>query len=220
MIAPGKIVQEVDGGFMVFVPCINHREQVRDADSRVYVEFRDPRKISREQQKKAYALISEIARWWGYLPQEAAKDITKYMFMSGGSPPMLAETFSLANCSVEEAKLYITWLIDFCLIYNVPMQGKPLYEMVEDIPRYVYACLMNKRCAACGKKAELHHVDRVGMGRNRKKINHMGMRCLPLCRKHHNEIHSIGDKEFMKRYILEPAIIDCPIAARYRLKAW
>ena len=72
---------------------------LRDSDSRVYVEFRDPRKISREQQKKAYALIGEIARWWGYMPQEAAKELTKVMFLTGGAPVMLADTFSLADCT-------------------------------------------------------------------------------------------------------------------------
>ena len=219
MIAAGRIAKEVDGGFLVFVPCVNHREQVRNSDSRVYVEFRDPRKISREQQKKAYALIGEIARWWGYMPQEAAKELTKVKFLTGGAPVMLADTFSLADCTVEEARKYITWLIDFCLIYDVPMQDKPLYELVEDIPRYVYACLLNKRCAVCGKKSELHHVDHVGMGRDRREMCHIGMRCLPLCRHHHNEIHTIGAETFLKRYILEPVEIDRRIAEKYRLKA-
>ena len=78
---------------------------------------------------------------------------------------------------------------------------------------------MNKRCAVCGRKAELHHVDHVGMGRNRKEICHIGMRALPLCREHHTEIHKVGQTDFLKRYILEPVKIDERIAKVYRLKA-
>lgn len=36
-------------------------------------------------------------------------------------------------------------------------------------------------------RPEIHHVDRIGMGRNRNKINHLGLRAIALCRKHHDE---------------------------------
>ena len=93
------------------------------------------------------------------------------------------------------------------------------YTPAEDIPRYVWACLMNRRCAVCGRHADLHHVDVVGMGRDRKEICHIGMRALPLCREHHTEIHSIGQEDFLRRYFLEPVKIDERIADVYRLKA-
>jgi hypothetical protein len=116
----------------------------------------------------------------------------------------------------DGARLFITYLIDFCLLHGVDV-GEPLYQLSEDIPRYVWACLMNKRCAVCGRKAELHHVDAVGMGRNRKEICHIGMRALPLCREHHTEIHAVGWEDFLRRYILEPVKIDERIADVYRL---
>ena len=116
------------------------------------------------------------------------------------------------------ARLFITYLIDFCILHGVDV-GEPLYQLSEDIPRYVWACLMNKRCAVCGRKAELHHCNGsvVGMGRNRKEICHIGMRALHLCREHHTEIHAVGREDFLKRYFLEPVRIDERVAKVYRL---
>ena len=44
------------------------------------------------------------------------------------------------------------------------------------------------------------------------------MRALPLCRKHHNEVHGMGERDFLKKYILEPVRIDEQIADVYRLR--
>ena len=161
-------------------------------------------------------LISYIAAWWGYTPLEAMKEMLKLMFI--GEAETLRRTFSLSDCDMTTARLFITYLIDFCILHGVDV-GEPLYQLSEDIPRYVWACLMNKRCAVCGRKAELHHVDAVGMGRNRKEICHIGMRALPLCRGHHTEIHAVGQEDFLRRYIIEPVRIDERIAKVYRLKA-
>ena len=182
----------------------------------VGVELVDARHISAAQRKKAYVLIAYIAAWWGYTPLEPMKEMLKLMFI--GEAETLRRTFSLSDCDMTTARLFITYLIDFCLLHGVDV-GEPLYALAEDIPRYVWACLMNRRCAVCGRHADLHHVDVVGMGRDRKEICHIGMRALPLCREHHTEIHSIGQEAFLRRYFLEPVKIDERIADVYRLKA-
>ena len=179
------------------------------------LELPDAYKVSRAQQKKAHALLRAICVWSGYTPMETIKVLTKEMFLDS-QVPTLAETFSLSNCSREIAKLYISWLIDFCLLHDISC-GEPLYKLCEDIPKYVYMALIHKRCAVCGQKAELHHVDAVGMGRNRKEIIHLGMRILPLCREHHTEIHKTGKTDFLNRYILEPVKVDERIAEIYKL---
>lgn len=217
MITSGQIVQEVDKGFMVFVPCINHKEQIRRSLQDVLVEFEDGRSITPAQRRKAHVLLGYIAAWWGYTPLEAAKEITKIIFR-GQEYTLHDGIFSLSDCDRTTARLYITYLIDFCLLHDVPIGHDPLYELCDDIPKYVWACLMNKRCACCGKKAELHHVDAVGMGRNRKEIVHIGMRVLPLCRHHHAEIHTIGRDTFLKRYFLEPVEVTEEIADVYGLR--
>lgn len=216
MILVGSVVGETDRGINIFVPFPERIDKLYGCHESVSVEFVDKRRISAKQRKKAYVLISYIGAWWGYTPIECMKEMLKLMFV--GEAETLRRSFSLSNCDMTTARLFITYLIDFCLLHGVDV-GEPLYQLSEDIPRYVWACLMNKRCAVCGKKAELHHVDAVGMGRNRKEICHIGMRALPLCREHHTEIHSIGQEDFLRRYIIEPVRIDERIAKVYRLKA-
>lgn len=215
MVLLGDVVEERDNGLSIFVPFPHGKKKPEGYQSVVGVELVDKRHISADQRKKAYVLISYIAAWWGYTPLEAMKEMLKLMFV--GEAETLRRTFSLSDCDMTTARLFITYLIDFCILHGVDV-GEPLYQLSEDIPRYVWACLMNKRCAVCGRKAELHHVDAVGMGRNRKEICHVGMRALPLCREHHTEIHAVGREDFLKRYFLEPVRIDERIAKVYRLK--
>ena len=214
MVLLGDVVEERDDGITVFVPFPHDKKKPEGYQSVVGVELVDKRHISADQRKKAYVLISYIAAWWGYTPLEAMKEMLKLMFV--GEAETLRRTFSLSDCDMTTARLFITYLIDFCILHGVDV-GEPLYQLSEDIPRYVWACLMNKRCAVCGRKAELHHVDAVGMGRNRKEICHIGMRALPLCREHHTEIHAVGREDFLKRYFLGPVRIDERIAKVYRL---
>ena len=94
-----------------------------------------------------------------------------------------------------------------------------MWKLAEDIPRYVYMAEVHKRCAVCGKKAEVHHIDAVGMGRNRKEIIHLGMRILPLCRTHHIEVHRIGKKDFLDKYLLEPVKADERICGVFGLNS-
>lgn len=216
MLAEGKVLEERADGFMVFVPCIHHKEQIRQASEMVTVEFDDGRGLTAAQRRKAYVLLGYISEWTGYTPLETVKELTKFAFMGTGYT-CKRKLFSLSDCDRTTARMYITFLIDFCIINHINC-GEPLWKLCEDIPKYIYACLMNKACAVCGKKAELHHVDAVGTGRNRKEICHIGMRCLPLCRKHHNEIHNIGKDDFMKRYMIQPIKIDERIADFYKLK--
>lgn len=195
----------------------NERDWLRERCEAIgAVEFPDRYKVSDSQRKKAHALLQAVCRWSGYTPLETEKALTKEMFQDS-QIPLLAESFSLSDCSREVARMYITWLIDFCLLHDIPC-GEPMWKLCEDIPRYVYMAAVHKRCSVCGKPAECHHVDAVGMGRNRKEIIHLGMKILPLCRKHHIEIHSIGKETFMKKYMLESVKADERICETYHLK--
>jgi hypothetical protein len=125
--------------------------------------------------------------------------------------------FHLSTATVTTARAFITMLVEIIIEYGIPTK-EPLYGLCDDIERYVYACLMNKKCAVCGKKTELHHVQAVGMGRNRREIDHIGMQALPLCREHHEEAHRIGNPAFLEKYHLVSIPIDERIAKKYNLK--
>lgn len=181
----------------------------------VQIGLEDKRLISPVQRRKAYALMAEIANWSGESPEQV-KLILKRRFLKDELTRMEQELFSLADCDVTTAREYITYLIDFILAYDIPT-AVMLCELCDDIPRYVYSCMAHKKCAVCGKPTELHHVDRVGMGRDRHDICHIGMEALPLCREHHMEAHQHGDERLMDKYHLEPITIDTKIARLYRL---
>ena len=221
MLLNGRVIGAKGGNIFVSIPVTDTQKEQIATTSRpdVVVEFEDGRQITVKQRKKIYVLIKCIADWQGYTPTEVTKELLKYEFISSPIREAISsdDSFSLSDCDRTTARLFITWLIEFCLTHDIPC-GEPLWKLCEDIEKYMWACVVTKHCAVCGKKAELHHYDTVGTGRNRKEICHIGMRCLPLCRKHHTQIHKIGRDEFCKRYILEPIKIDKKIAQAYKLK--
>lgn len=217
MIVEAEIKGIKDNQIWLSIPITdNIKYKADNLDKTVAVELTTSDSITSLQRRKAYVLIKYISEWWGYTPLEATKELSKLMFASTGET--LDMEFSLSDCSKDTARKYITYLIDFCLTEGIPC-GEPLYKLCEDIPKYVWACAVNKRCAVCGKKAQWHHAeDRVGMGRTRTEICHLGMRGLPLCARHHSECHTMAQSEFNKRYMLESIPVDEKIADVYKLR--
>lgn len=164
----------------------------------VEITMLDSRPLSDRQRKSCYAMLREIAEWSGYEPDEI-KDMMKYNFIASLVEDM--QQFSLSNAPMSLVAAFQTFLARFIITHDVPTR-RPMLEYVDDIDDYVLACLAQKKCCICGAKADLHHVDAVGMGRDRDEIIHEGMEVLPLCREHHTEVHTIGRNTFMKKYHL------------------
>lgn len=188
----------------------------------VTVLWHDSRQITPDQRRKAWALIGEISAAYGYLSagdKEQLNADMKRQFLLQRMDDLTAEAikkFSLGDVDTTTARLYITFLIDFVVEHDIPTK-EFTRELCEDVRAYVYACMVNKRCCVCRKPAELHHVDKVGMGRNRDEICHIGMEALPLCREHHMEAEHYGSPWTMEKYHLEPVTIDEKIAKLYKL---
>ena len=159
------------------------------------VKYDDGRKIRAEQRKKAYAIMADIADFTGYAPEQM-KALLKFYFIERYGE----EYFSLSDCSVSTARDFISFLIDFCFEQGIGTRDT-LLNQTDDISRYLYSCLANRKCAVCNKKAEIHHCEgsRVGMGFNRNKIDNMGRRAIALCRKCHNQAHN-DEKGFFEAY--------------------
>lgn len=213
MIAAGKITGVTPREITITVP-YDPRYVTQQWDE-VTVDLPDGRKISPEQRRKAYALMGEIAEWAGMEPEEV-KLTAKHDFVQRHLEGLHRELFSLASCDMTTARQFITYLIDFVLQFDVPLRV-PLVTLCDDVQKAVYSALMHHKCIICGRPCDLHHVDRVGMGRDRHDICHIGMECLPLCREHHREAHDHGDRQLMDLYHLEPVQIDDKIAKEYRL---
>ena len=178
-----KII-EYDGTMLVLEPTtLIDRELLQKQVGYVEVRLKDGREISAEQRNKIFAIIRDISLWCGHCPE----DLRQYMtwdFICQNE----CEWFSLSDVDMTTARLFITYLIEFCLIWGVPTK-KPLMSHAEDVGRYLYHCLEHQKCCICGDRSEVHHVDRIGMGRNRNEICHVGMLVMALCRKHHDEAH-------------------------------
>lgn len=183
--------------------------------SSVDIGLNDSRDISPDQRKKAYALMRDISEWCGETPQYI-KRLMKFDFLTHHMEGIAKDMFSLSDCDMTLAREYITFLIDFCLEHDVPL-SQPILSVCDDIEKAVYACLMHKKCILCGNKAELHHVDAVGMGRDRKDILHLGMRVLPLCHTHHMEAHTKGVIWLLEDMHLVPYALDAKVGKIYGL---
>ena len=215
----GKIV-DADSGFLTIrVPYTP--EYVRQDMEKVIVFLPDGRKHSINQHGKVWALIGEIALWAGYKASESSQvnAMLKRDFLIQRFDQLSAaaiKSFSMSDVDVSTASLYIDWLVEFVLENNIPTK-RPVTDLCEDIQQTVYAAMMHRRCIVCGQRADLHHVDRVGMGNDRREICHIGMRALPLCRTHHQEAHQHGDRVLCEKYHMEPVVIDERVAQKYRL---
>jgi len=158
------------------------------------IRFDDGRHISAEQRKKAYATIRDISDWTGYLPEEM-KEILKYQHMmrTGDS------YFSLSNCSMDTAREFINTILEFALENGIPLSDNAI-ERTDDIGRYLYYCLLHKKCVICGKDGEIHHEDAIGMGNDRTKVDDSSYKKICLCREHHTLAHSLGVIRFREMY--------------------
>ena len=217
----GKIQNwEQDGTVLIRATLPNIDRAILRQYEDVAVGFNDGRTISAEQRRKAFALLGEIAEYsMGYRDAstvETVKEQLKMEFITHRQQALAVKMFSLSDTDCTTAREFINYLIDFCIEWEIPTK-EPLFALADDIPRYVYTCLCKKVCCVCGQRGEVHHIDRVGMGRDRKGINHIGMKALCLCRKHHTEIHSKGEKDFLAQYHMEPVEIDEKIARIYKL---
>ena len=156
----------------------------------------DGRHISAIQRRKIYANIADIAYYCGEVP-EYTKELFKFLYISETGAPY----FSLSDCSMEVAKEYISFLIDFALEHDIPLSD-PGLQRTDDIERYLWSCIKHKRCCLCGKPADVHHCtgSRIGMGNDRRKISNEGRELISLCREHHTELHTKPESEFFEKH--------------------
>ena len=189
------------------------RREYKEVD----VKFLDSRPLSEKQRRSCYAMIREIAEWSGDETSEV-KQYLKVDFWASEIMDTADTMFSLSNAPMSVVAGFQRWLARFIVRNDIPCK-KSLLTYIDDVDDYTYACLVHKKCVICGKRADLHHIDAVGAGRDRTEIIHEGLEVLPICREHHQEIHTIGKNEFLKKYHLNGGIkADKTICKLYRLK--
>lgn len=187
---------DIEGTEMkVFVPKKNLMDLVIDKRIRqAELRLDDGRTITSVQRRKAYATLRDMSDWTGY-PPEQMKELMKYFYIeqTGG------DYFSLSDCTVDTAREFITFLIEFSLENGIHLTDLAIHR-TDDIGKYLYYCLKHKKCAICGRDGEIHHVDTIGMGNDRRTLDDSGHRKICLCRRHHTEAHTIGMQAFEEKY--------------------
>ena len=178
----------------------------------------DARPLSDRQRKMCYALLREISDYTGQ-DVHSAKEYLKLRFLADDFGETADRIFSLSNAPMSLVCAFQRYLVRFIVEYDIPCRV-PLLEYVDDVPDYIYACLIAKKCCITGRPADLHHIDRVGMGRDRDDIIHEGMEVLPLCREMHQEAHTMSDREFFEKYHLPGGVVmDKTLCRIYKVKA-
>ena len=213
----GKIKEVREDGTAVIVANINTSEFIRKGIKECYIDYIDSRTLSDKQRKMCYALINAIADWSGS-SSEDIKEAFKLEFWAEKVDTLASKVFSLSNAPMSLVAEFQRFLIRFVIENDVPVK-RPLLEYVDDLEHYVYMCLIHKKCVVCGKKADLHHIDTIGMGSDRTQVQHEGREALSLCRVHHTEMHTVGKNEFFEKYHLDGGIkIDKTILKIYGLR--
>lgn len=220
----GLIVDLLKDGTAVIKAKIPNIEQaLRRGFLKVEIILWDGRRISPEQRRKCYALLGEIAEYTdGIRTAETVdeqKRLLKMEFMLRRMEATERRMFSLADCDMSTAREFITYLIDFIIANDIPTRV-PLIDNCDDIAAYMYACAMHRKCAVCGKAADIHHCEgsRIGAGVDRTKVHQLGREVLPLCRVHHTELHAMPESEFIAKYHLEKVKLDEALCRRLKFR--
>ena len=213
----GRIIDLREDGTAVIIAPVEIQKVIHRQIKECYVEPIDSRPLSDRQRRMCYALINAIAEWSGNSTDDI-KEAFKLEFWAERIDTLSDKIFSLSNAPMSLIAEFQRFLIDFILSNDVPVK-RPLLEYVDDIDHYTYMCLIHKKCAVCGKRAELHHIDAVGIGNDRREVVHEGREAISLCREHHTEYHTIGKTEFFNKYHLNGGIkIDKTILKIYGLR--
>lgn len=162
----------------------------------LYIDVPNLKDITPQQRKAIYAMFDDIGKHLGYNKEEIKNILkVKYIGATGNKP------FSLSNMGREEATEFIHFCIDICLAMNISIQLST-YQSIDKDDYVIKQLLLHRQCIIDGGRADIHHLDAVGMGNNRNKIDNSRRELLPLCRRHHSEYHTIGHDEFMQKYHL------------------
>ena len=148
------------------------RQNIRHAE----VILDDGRHISIDQRKKIYATLRDISEYIGD-PPEATKEWMKYGYIERTG----SDYFNLSNCSMTTAREFINFLMDVCLQSGIILAESGL-KRTDDINAYLIQCIRHKRCCICGRPADIHHVDAIRMGNDRRNFDDSENDIIALCR--------------------------------------
>jgi len=173
----------------------------------------DPRRFNPRQRALYRALLNDIYKHFGMETEITHEFFKEEYYVKYGS---FISTKDLAETSIEQMHQLTEIVIDFMFEFGVPF--KKGYELLPREEQYFYyLCLKHRKCVICGKQADICHVDTVGMGRDRKSIDHSQMRFYAGCRVHHQLEHSMGTERFLTKFKIMPIKLDHETRKKLRI---
>lgn len=178
---------------------LDHLKTISGTDNQFYVDFEvaDLRKARASQRRLFFALLHDIAEFT-MAPEDFLKTLfyTQYSIYTAGKEISLSDN---TKSSVSDANVLLDLVIDFMFEWHVPF--KKGYELLpKEEEYYLYQCCRHRVCTVCGNHADIHHVDVIGSGMDRTKVDHTKRHVMALCRVHHSIIEAIGANRFAQKY--------------------
>ena len=141
-------------------------------------------------------------QWEGTKTAEEARDILleELQLILLTNEAMLSLSQHLL--SNERAISLTNFIFDFFLENEIEMR-KEIQELYKEqqVEKYVYGCLINKKCAVCFKpEVDLDHWNTVASEFGKYEFDDGSGTYISLCRQHHTEKHNIGIYNFNKKY--------------------
>ncbi|MCL1950465.1 MAG: putative HNHc nuclease [Turicibacter sp.] len=158
------------------------------------IKLDDGRRISSAQRKMIYAMLKDISEFTGHDPLFLI-NYYKCDFVIQND----CDWFSLSTTDMTTARNFIEHILESAFELGAPLTHQTA-DLAKSTGNYLWLCLKFRKCAICGAKAEAHHVDAVGQGRDRNSIDHSRHRLMALCRVHHSESHQSGQETFAEKY--------------------
>ena len=193
-IVRGKIVDVDEHGVMTIKAKYDDwRTMLRRDYKECNIQMIDSRPLSDRQRKTCYKLLREISNFTG-MGIDPTKEYLKLKFLAEDLQVTADHIFSLSSAPMSLVCAFQRFLVNFILDWDIPCSFS-LLNFVDDVPNYIYGCLAHKKCCICGQACDIHHVDRVGLGRDREEIVHEGMEALPLSENRDSRRNTIFPEE-------------------------
>lgn len=184
-----------------------------DGERQAELFIKDPRGFTPQQRRFVFALMQDIYIYTGE-PLESLKDVFYWQFRY-----FTGKDISLSNESentVDEVSTLSELILDFIFENNIPFREG--YEIPpQNVEYYFYKCVMTRTCCICGMHADICHIGTVGMGRNRRRIDHTQHTFYAGCRKHHSEEHQLGTQNFLNKYQIIPTKLNAEEVKKLRI---
>ncbi len=204
----GRLIQRKGDKGYIEIEGVNWYEVNKKASGAIVVEIEEKEHISNEQRRLLYALWRDYEEYTG-TPLDAVEAWFKYNYMLERNLDYFP-SLSRGAMTKDMATDFITYTLEYYLNNGIPFAQQDWYKGA-DLNRVCYAMLMNRVCFVCGKiHSDVHHINgsTIGMGGNRKKVNHAGRYVVCLCRKHHGSIHEGLENEFFEKHHIVPIKLD------------